>query len=106
MSSWWAPWVPQQASCFSIGTAFGSDAIAVREGWRHPAPISDESSGSVLEALADLCNIILRHELGACVEIGRRDAAVDLKIKLQDRPEALQEGLLSQRTGQVAGGNA
>src|SRR5262245_3790957 len=57
---------------------------------------------SVLEALADIADGILGHELGARVEVGRRDAAVDLQIELHHRPEALQEGLLPKSAGQIA----
>ena len=60
------------------------------------------ASRSVLEALADVADRLLRHELGARVEVGRRDAAVDLQPELHDRPEALQEGLLPERAGEVA----
>ena len=49
---------------------------------------------SVLEAAADLLDVLPRHELGARVEVGRRDAAIDLQIELHDRPEALQERLV------------
>src|SRR6185312_13411227 len=57
---------------------------------------------SVLEALADLLEILFGHQLGAGVEIGGGDAAVDLQIELHHRPEALQEGLLAKRAAQVA----
>src|SRR6476661_7090362 len=47
----------------------------------------------VLVALADVADIGLGDELGLGVEIGRRDAAIDLQVELHDRIEALQEGL-------------
>src|SRR5215213_8272839 len=58
----------------------------------------------VLEALADLGDALLRHELSARVEIGGGDTTVDLQIELHHRPEALQEGLLPERAGQIATG--
>ena len=58
---------------------------------------------SVLEALADLVDRVLGHELGARVEIGGGDAAVDLQVELHHRPEALQEGLLPERARERAG---
>src|SRR5439155_15462624 len=58
---------------------------------------------SVLEALADLVDRRLGHELGAGVEVGGGDAAVDLQIELHHRPETLQEGLLAERAGEGAG---
>ena len=53
-----------------------------------PAPVS------VLEPLADLVDVRLGHQLGAGVQVGGGDAAVDLQVQLHDRPEALQERLL------------
>src|SRR5579862_5937239 len=60
-------------------------------------------SRSVLEALADFFDIVLGHELGARVQVRRRDIAVNLQIELNNRIEALQERLLSERTHQRAG---
>src|SRR3954470_4419112 len=57
---------------------------------------------SVLEELADVADGVLRHELRARIEVGGRDATVDLQIELHDRPEALEERLLAERAAQVA----
>src|SRR5262245_59432521 len=92
---------------FNIGF-FGSDDWPSRCGKARSLPHGFQTfePKSVLEALADFFDIILRHELSARVEIGGRDAAVDLQVKLHDRPEALQERLLTKRAGQVPGGDA
>src|ERR1700723_2160072 len=58
---------------------------------------------SVLEALADLVDIILGHKLRARVQVRGRDVAIKLQIELHDRVETLQEGLLSERALQRAG---
>src|SRR5687768_5228163 len=57
---------------------------------------------SVLEPAADGADRLLGHELGPGVEVGGRDAAVDLQIELHHGPEALQERLLAQRPGEIA----
>src|SRR5580693_8488389 len=58
---------------------------------------------SVLEALADLVDVILGHKLRARVQVRGRDVAIKLQIELHDRVETLQEGLLSERALQRAG---
>src|SRR6187397_107571 len=60
------------------------------------------STALVFEALADLLDAVLGDELRPCIEIGRRDAAVDLQIKLHHRPETLEKRLLAERAGEVA----
>src|SRR6185436_521520 len=55
------------------------------------------------QALADVFDVSLGHQLRPGVQIGGRDAAIDLEIELHHRPEALQERLLAERAGQVAG---
>src|SRR5437763_1980365 len=65
-----------------------------------PARVPD--ARLVLEALADGADAILRHHLGARVEIGGGDAAIDLQVELRHRPEALQEGLLPERAAEGA----
>src|ERR1700722_282918 len=67
------------------------------------APGPRASRPSVLEALADLVDILLGDELSTGIEVGGRDAAIDLEVKLHHRPEALQEGLLAVRGGERAG---
>src|SRR3954471_14473411 len=61
------------------------------------APSLSRVPGSVLEALADLVDRLLGHELGAGVDIGGGDAAVDLQVELRHWPEALDERLLTER---------
>ena len=72
--------------------------------WRHSTP--EQPGGRfdslVLEPFSDVADCVLRHELGARVEVGRCDAAVDLQIELHDRPKTLQERLLSECAGEVA----
>src|SRR6476619_1351149 len=60
------------------------------------------STASVFEALADLLDRVLGDQLRPRVEIGRRDAAVDLQIELHHWPESLEEWLLAERAGEVA----
>src|SRR6185369_8756788 len=93
MSSW-APW------CLPINLA-----VAMREACTSRVDFR-RFGALVFEALANLCDVLLRHQLGTRVQVGGGNAAIDLQVKLHDRPEALQEGLLSQRTGQVSGGDS
>src|SRR5271156_3183536 len=58
---------------------------------------------SVLEALADLVDIVLGHELRARVPVRRGNVAIKLQIELNDRIETLQEWLLSEGSLQRAG---
>src|SRR6478735_8314874 len=91
------------------GTAGGADsAMDMLEAVLRPAamPAGRRAGASVLEALADSRDVVLRHQLGAGVEVRRRDAAVDLQVELHHRPEALQEGLLPERAGERAGVDA
>src|ERR1700675_1133545 len=61
------------------------------------------SNDSVLEALADLVDIVLGHKLRACVQVRGRNVAIKLQIELHDRVEALQEWLLPEGALQRAG---
>src|SRR3546814_2185517 len=65
-------------------------------------PLDPRRCGSVLVPLADLVDIRLRHQLRPGVQVGGGDAAVDLQVQLQHRPEALQERLLAERAVEVA----
>src|SRR3546814_16318597 len=51
---------------------------------------------------ADRVDIGAGHQLGLGVEIGGGDAAVDLKVELHHRPEALKEWLLAERAVEIA----
>src|SRR5204863_689789 len=57
----------------------------------------------VFEALADITHCALGHELSAGIEVGGGNPAIDLQIELHDWPEALEEGLLPERSGECAG---
>src|SRR5580700_10017881 len=58
---------------------------------------------SVLEALADLVDIVLGHKLRARVQVRRCNVAIELQIELHDGIETLQEWLLSKGALQRAG---
>src|ERR1700742_2439634 len=66
-------------------------------------PSHARTKRSVLEALTDLIDIVLGHELRARVQVRGRDVAIKLQIELHDRVETLQEGLLSEGALQRAG---
>src|SRR3984957_19361435 len=66
-------------------------------------PSHARTKRSVLEALADLVDVVLGHKLRARVQVRGRDVAIELQIELHDWVEALQEGLLSERALQRAG---
>src|SRR5215208_105615 len=84
--------------CYREGIAISDAGLKARSLSRATA-----CDGSILEAFAYRLNIVLDHDLSPGIQIGRCYPAIDLQIKLHDRPEALQKRLLTERTGERAG---